>query len=124
MDTQPFDWSEYQKLAQELVSQSGESYLRTAISRAYYYVYHLARERLIKNHFEKSYTHREVWNSFNGSNDLRCRKLFEIAKRLKEKRESADYKSSYPHIEKDAPAMVAFAAQFAIDLSQLDSDLP
>jgi hypothetical protein len=127
MATQPFDWSEYHRLAQELVNQSGESYLRTGVSRAYYYVFHLARQRLIDNRFpilEKQDSHKQVWEKFNASPDHRCRKLAETAKRLKEKREVADYEPHYPQIIKDAPAMVALAAQFAIDLSHLEANLP
>jgi len=127
MATQPFDWSEYHSLAQELVKQSGESYLRTAVSRAYYYVFHLARQRLIDNRFiilEKQDSHKQVWEKFIASPDHRCRKLAETGKRLKEKRETADYEPHFPKIEKDAQAMVALAAQFASELSHLDANLP
>ncbi len=127
MTTQPFDWSEYHRLAQELVKQTGESSLRTAVSRAYYYVFHLARQRLVDNRFiilEKQDSHKQVWEKFNSSTDFRCRKLAEAAKRLKEKRERADYESHYPQIEKDAPAMVTLAAEFATELARLDPNLP
>jgi hypothetical protein len=68
--------------------------------------------------------HKQVWEKFGGSPDFRCRKLAETAKRLKEKRETADYEHFYPQIAKDAPAVVALAAQFATDLANLDPALP
>jgi hypothetical protein len=51
MATEPFDWSEYQKLADELARRPEESCLRTAIGRAYYYVFHLAKKRVEANGF-------------------------------------------------------------------------
>ena len=126
MATQPFNWSEYQRVAKELSTHSDESYLRTSISRAYYYVFHLGRKRIEENQFPlfRGDVHRQVWEKFGDSTDLRCRKLAEDAKRLKEKRERADYEPFYPQIAKDAPAVVALATQFATDLANLDRTLP
>jgi hypothetical protein len=126
MATQPFNWSEYHRVARELSTHADECYLRTSISRAYYYVFHLGRKRVEDNRFIlfKSDAHKQVWEKFSNSPDPRCRKLAETAKRLKEKRESADYEQFYPQIAKDAPAVVALAAQFATDLTSLDPALP
>src|SRR6266566_5704152 len=120
MAEQPFDWSEYHRLARELLTHTGESYLRTAVSRAYYYVFHLARQRLVENQFvilEKLDSHKQVWEKDNGSPDFNCRKLAEIAKRLKEKREAADYETHFAQIQKDAPDLVALASNFATRLA-------
>ena len=126
MTLQPFNWSEYHRVARELSARLDECYLRTSISRAYYYVFHLGRKRVEDNRFplSKSDVHRQVWEKFGNSPDHRCRKLAETAKRLKEKRENADYEPFYPHVAKDAPAMVTLAAQFATDLANLDPALP
>ena len=43
----PFDWTEYARLAEELGTRADEASLRTAISRAYYSVYHQARDYLL-----------------------------------------------------------------------------
>ena len=43
----PFDWTEYARLAEELGTRPDEASLRTAISRAYYSVYHQARDYLL-----------------------------------------------------------------------------
>ena len=51
MAAAPFGWSEYLNLAMELGARKDEASLRSAISRAYYYVYHLALERARSNGF-------------------------------------------------------------------------
>ncbi len=127
MATQSFDWSHYQTLAEELLSQPKESNLRSAISRAYYFVYHLARQRIEDNGFffiERQDTHRQVWEKFSGSADASCRSLGSVGQMLKQKREAADYESIFPRVHEDAPALVAIAASFAIKLAQLDKRLP
>jgi hypothetical protein len=126
MAIQPFNWSEYYRVAQELSNHTAECYLRTSISRAYYYVFHLGRKRVEENRFQllRSDAHKQVWEKFSDSPDHRCRKLAEAAKRLKQKREAADYEQFYPQIAKDAPALAALAAQFATDLASLDPALP
>ena len=47
-----FNWSGYLQLAEELGKRSDEASLRSALSRAYYYVYHLALERAEANDFK------------------------------------------------------------------------
>jgi hypothetical protein len=126
MATQPFDWAQYHKVATELSTDDEECYLRTSISRAYYYVFHLGRKRVNDNGFTlfRGDAHKQVWEKFGNSPDARCRKLAEDGKRLKEKREQADYEMYYPRIDKDAPVVVGLAAQFAADLAKLDASLP
>ena len=48
MATQPFDWCAYFLLARELAERQDEASLRSALSRAYYYIYHLALQRALK----------------------------------------------------------------------------
>lgn len=126
MTTAPFDWAEYQRVARELSGHADECYLRTSISRAYYYIYHLGRHRLEENLFLlfKGDAHKQVWEKFSNSPDHRCRKLAETAKRLKEKREMADYEPLYPRIAEDALVVVTLATQFADELAHLDAQLP
>ena len=47
-----FNWYGYLQLAEELGKRSDEASLRSALSRAYYYVYHLALERAEANDFK------------------------------------------------------------------------
>jgi hypothetical protein len=127
MATQPFDWPDYLTLADELAKRSEECCLRTAISRAYYYVYHLARKRVTDNGFiiiRGGDTHKQVWEKFSGSPDWDCKKLCELAKRLHDKRKQADYDMPYPKIEGEFPEVLNLARRFAVDLGRLNARLP
>jgi uncharacterized protein (UPF0332 family) len=122
-----FDWSQYLILADELAKRPEESALRSALSRAYYYVYHLALQRAQANGFTISSdegTHKQLWRNFNGSPEPDCRKLGEIAMRLKEKRERADYHDNYRRLVDEVPYMLADAQEFAARLQRLDPRHP
>jgi hypothetical protein len=124
----PFDWPEYLTLADELSRRTEEACLRTAISRTYYYVYHLARQRLIENDFiiiRGGNTHKQVWEKFQGDADNRCKKLNDLAKILHDKRKQADYDNPYGgRIEAEFPALLEIAKKFANDLDALERRLP
>jgi len=51
MANQPFDWTGYLALAQELATRNEEACLRSSVSRAYYFVYNLALSRAERNGF-------------------------------------------------------------------------
>jgi uncharacterized protein (UPF0332 family) len=127
MPTEPFDWSDYFKLAGELAKRTEDSCRRTAIGRAYYYVFHLARKRIEANGFTLfpgGDSHKQVWEKFSGSAEADCKKLGEIAKRLKEKRQRADYDDFYARLGDNVPAVLADAQDFAYRLARLPSRLP
>jgi uncharacterized protein (UPF0332 family) len=127
MPTRSFDWSQFLEVSEELGKRPEESYLRTAIGRAYYYVFHLARKRLIENRFfiiQGGDSHKQVWEKFDTSPDSQCRRLAATAKYLKERRQRADYDASYPRIEDDIPIVIERAKKFAKELASLRPDLP
>jgi uncharacterized protein (UPF0332 family) len=127
MAKQPFDWSEYFKLADELAKRTEESCRRSAMGRAYYYVYHLALARALANGLTVrpgEGTHTQMWRNFNSSPDPDTRKLGQIAQRLKEKRERADYNAHYARLEDEIPEMLADAQNFANKLSVLPARFP
>jgi uncharacterized protein (UPF0332 family) len=127
METKPFDWSQYFILAVELSNRPEEFAVRTAMSRAYYYVYHLALDRAILNGFEVKRgegTHQQVWRTYNLSPDPTCRKLALIASRLKEKRERADYENFYVRLVEEIPQMLQEAEDFATRLQALPGRFP
>ncbi len=127
MSTQSFDWSDYFTLANELSKRPEEYCLRTAISRAYYYIYHLARQRIIDNRFpfaRHGDTHKQVWEKFESDPDPSCQKLYTLAKRIHDKRKQADYDIPYPRIAGEFPAVIELAQRFAQDLNRLDRRLP
>ena len=122
MVTPPFDWPDFLKLADELSARSEESCLRTAIGRAYYYAYHLARQRVLDNGFiimRGGDSHKQVWEKFGNSPEPACKKLYGLATRLKDKRQQADYDKHYPRIQDEFPAILELARKFAADLSTL-----
>ncbi len=88
MATKPFDWPDYFTLADELSKRTEEHCQRTAVSRAYYYIFHLARQRIINNRFPISRqgdSHRQIWEKFENDPDPRCQKLYTIAKKIHDK---------------------------------------
>ena len=122
MDNHAFDWSEYLKLAQELASRKEEGCLRSSLSRAYYYVYNLALARAERNGFvsrQGESTHGQLWRLFSQSPQPECVNLGQIALRLKERREKADYRPVYRRIEEDVPQVLADAQDFAMRLGSL-----
>ena len=127
MATQPFDWSRYFSLAEELAKRPDESALRSALSRAYYYVYHLAFTRAQINGFKVlagEGTHQQLWRFFGASPEPDCQKLAQIAARLKEKRERADYEDYYSRLAEEVPVILANDRDFEIRLQRLNSRHP
>jgi uncharacterized protein (UPF0332 family) len=127
MAARPFDWTGYYTLADELAARADEASRRSAISRAYYYVYHLALARAASNGFriiEGEASHKQLWRNYGDSPEPDCRKLAEIAKRLKEKRERADYNKSYPRIDDEINELINDAQNFANRLVALPQRFP
>lgn len=99
-----FDWSEYLTLAQELTSAAAtspiqEAHLRTAISRAYYAAFWKARSFLLdKDGYQTPKginAHWDVLNKFEGSSDMRRRKVGTLLRSLKGLRNIADYEATF-----------------------------
>ena len=127
MATKSFGWEEFLKLADELGNGSDEASQRTALSRAYYFVYHLARQRAEGNGFKAvkgEATHTQLWRTFSESPDTDCRKLGEIAARLNENRRKADYEDVFPRLADYLDGAVADARAFSAKLFQLAPRLP
>lgn len=70
MGASSFNWIGYLRLAEELAKRPDEASLRSAISRAYYYIYHLALQRAEANDFAAlpgEATHSQLWRVFSNS---------------------------------------------------------
>lgn len=121
-----FDWLEYLKLAEELGSRTDEASVRSAISRAYYYVYHLALRRVQTNDFTLVVggMHAQLWRVFSESPEPDCRKLGAIAGRLKKRRERADYEAIFARVDEEIPGTLADARAFAELLVKLPARHP
>jgi hypothetical protein len=123
----PFDWLGYYTLANELAARADEASLRSAMSRAYYYVYQLALARAKANGFAivaGEASHKQLWRNYSESSEPTCKKLAVIAMRLKEKRERADYQDVYRRISDDIPGMLTDAQSFAGLLQTLHARFP
>jgi uncharacterized protein (UPF0332 family) len=127
MAAQPFDWLGYLTLAQELGGRTEEASLRSSLSRAYYYIYNLAMSRAKQNGFmlrPRESTHAQLWRLFSASPVTECTALAQIALRLKEKRERADYTPTYTRIQEEVPQVLADAQEFATRLARLERRHP
>lgn len=88
-----FNWSSYLALAQQL-GGGGDADRRSAISRAYYYAFHVANDHLKANKVALNMTkgaHERVWDIFNKSSQVGCQKIGTVGYRLKAARTDADY---------------------------------
>jgi hypothetical protein len=122
-----FDWNEYLRLALELQKRSDEASLRTAISRAYYFVFNTAQNRpavALYIHDPKLPIHKELWSLYE-RNDGECKRLATLANRLKLKRVKADYQDlSYTRVADDLRGVIMDAKACAAILASLDPSLP
>jgi hypothetical protein len=101
----PFDWQQYEVLAQELRQRSdNEACLRSAISRLYYSVYWRARQHLERSEGftinQNGSEHFQVWNYFKRRGGRTNSTIGTKGDMLKLNRIDADYKSEFPTLEK------------------------
>ena len=92
------------------------------LSRAYYFIYNLALNRGKQDGFASKQgesTHKQLWRLFQESPEPECKRLGQIAFRLKLKRENADYEPLYRRIEEDLPEVLSDAQDFADRLDRL-----
>jgi uncharacterized protein (UPF0332 family) len=93
-----FDWNEYLLLANNLAGAGNEAAYRSAVSRAYYSVFHAASVSLKSNSVATNpkYSrdrHLQVWNVYIVSADKDCKRIGNQGQRLKLDRHDADYDS-------------------------------
>src|SRR5918998_841448 len=95
-----FDWQGYLALAEQLARSGGtEAERRTAISRAYYAVYHRAssyvREQVLVPTTERL-THQKVWAAVGADSDPIRIDTAVRGNRLQRRRVEADYQAAFP----------------------------
>lgn len=91
-----FDWTQYLILARTLGSESGESSLRSAISRAYYAAFKTAEHFCKRNGFpptDTGRTHQDVWDAFLNKGGKTFTSVHEKGMRLMRKRVKSDYRT-------------------------------
>lgn len=130
-----FDWSEYFNLAQELAiisenSANNEAKLRSAISRAYYAVFCLARNylrdvekdpRLSRNKTPDINEHQYVAEEFiyHKSKAKKMIKLGENLSRLRDFRNKADYADTIFNLQGDVKNALNLAQNIITTLNEL-----
>lgn len=126
----PFDFHNFLILAEHLATRNDEASKRTAISRAYYSVYHLASERAEKSvgPFPRNAgigNHQWCWDQYTKTPDLTSRKLGTNGGRMKRLRTKADYGSNdIPRIDDEVQRILQDARQFRADILALDPQYP
>ena len=125
-----FDWSEYFNLAKELAETSQEAELRSAVSRAYYSAFCLARNYLRdiqhdpKLWRQKTYdinAHQYVAEKFI-YNQSKSQIMIEIGKdlsRLRKMRNKADYEDTMFNLKREARTALMLAQNIISALSKL-----
>jgi uncharacterized protein (UPF0332 family) len=121
-----FDWGEYLTLAGDLATAPEERAKRSSVSRAYYYVYHLALARAVSNGFVavEGGMHKQLWGLYRGVPAPDCQELGLLGERLKLRRERADYHDTYPRLNEEVTEVLAEARDFAVRLARVDARHP
>jgi uncharacterized protein (UPF0332 family) len=90
-----FDFAEYLDLAEELAARADEAAWRSAISRSYYAVLHVAY-RTLPPPLQATISHRTMhsvtWRLYSDSSVQACRQIGQAGTRLRDRRVDADYR--------------------------------
>ena len=119
--TPPFEWSGFFRLAQELVRPAAnEAELRTAISRAYYCAYNLARQQAEREGpiSARVDSHEAVWRSLERRGGLRGTIALD-GKRLEHRRVDADYRDVVPNVRANAESALLLSERTIQRLQRL-----
>jgi uncharacterized protein (UPF0332 family) len=128
-----FDWSEYLNLAQELAASNEEAKLRSAISRAYYSVFCLARNylrdiqqdpRLSRNKTYDINDHQYVADEFI-FNRSKSQKISEIGRnltRLRRLRNQADCEDTIFKLQKEVGRALSLGRDIILALRELTEE--
>ena len=122
-----FNWSEYLGLAQQLagkaqISATQESRLRSAISRAYYAAFILARNYLRDEEsisIPEKQSHKFVIEQFKNSSEKVRQAIGKNLARLRFSRNKADYNDNFERLPEETRAMLKLANKTISDIHSL-----
>jgi hypothetical protein len=127
----PFDWNNFLVLAEELSTRVDEASKRTAISRAYYFVFHLAfaRAESTAGHFPGGgNSHQWCWDKYQitaaNTRDRLSDQIWLLGDRMKRRRNKADYNDDMPRLVDDLNRTLEEARRFPAELAALDPRYP
>jgi uncharacterized protein (UPF0332 family) len=116
-----FNWIRYIYLADELLTGTDEAYYRSAISRAYYGVFCITRDKKGYSDYKKSDAHSKVIENYAKSNDEDERVIGSILDEMRKARNLADYNSGKVISKVDAERMV-YSAKYILDILGIQYD--
>lgn len=122
-----FNWAEFFSLAEQLSRSTDEASRRTAISRAYYFVFHVADDRAKANNYrrpEDGTTHSSLWSYYERNNNADCKRIAFIGRRLHDRRVRADYKGDFNRIGEEMAQILIDAKRCADFVRKLPSQYP
>jgi len=122
-----FDWLEFLKLAEQLSGNTDEASQRSAISRAYYFAYHVAHERALSKTYrrpEDGTSHNSLWSHYERNSNPDCRRVAFLGRRLHERRVRADYGNTYSRIAEEIGAVLLDAKRCASIIEALPPQFP
>jgi uncharacterized protein (UPF0332 family) len=127
----PFDWTNFFVLAEDLARNNDEASKRSAISRAYYFVFHLAfarAESTAGQYRAGEPSHQWCWdkyaNTYVATRDRVCNQIWLAGDRMKRSRMKADYKDEIPRLDDEVTRTLEEARQFPDQLAALDPRYP
>jgi uncharacterized protein (UPF0332 family) len=110
-----FDWIKYVYVAEELLEKTDESYFRSAISRAYYGIFCIARNNKGYRRYYGSDVHRKVINDYKDSIYENEQEIGKILDKIRKIRNYADY-DEFRLIDKDIAKRVVELAKYVLTI--------
>jgi uncharacterized protein (UPF0332 family) len=86
-----FNWTDYVNLADELSKDNRECCSRSSVSRAYYGVFCIARNKKGFSGYRESDLHKKVIEAYKSSGDRKERAIGQALDSLRKERNDADY---------------------------------
>src|SRR4051794_14471838 len=89
-----FQWADFLRVAEELARQDSEAARRSAVSRAYYAAYNIARKKLppdLTPKFGDRGIHVQLWTAYTQRKAMQLRTIGMNGERLRVSRTRADY---------------------------------
>lgn len=120
-----FEWRQFLRVAKDLASapDADEATRRTAIGRAYYACFNLARLYLVAANrmppLQRRDVHEYVWQQFSSSLNALELKVGQTGFRLRSYRNRADYDRMFPNLARDIDNMMGQAEQLVDTLDRL-----
>jgi hypothetical protein len=121
------NWDDFISFAGDMAGEPSEALQRSAISRAYYGAFNLAR-RWVEAHvepIENRAAHKQVWRAFkrperaSESTRLKWKLVGDLGDTLRLLRNQADYADELPDLDRHAPEAVARAKRILALLAEL-----